>query len=230
MSETKQTTPAGELSLYAILLGCKPKGRNVEQHDVMFGVASNLDDLSDAIKNFWYKPVISELIAAVEKVSPGVHTTELEKNLLHSLSRRDKVHIDAWTRVSNVDGYKIVIREKRVEPTANDGQKLYFINLGGYKDKEFEEFHKKLFVVATAVSEALGKIMNHDFMKEYSPEALGLAGSAHLDDQYKIDFEADDIVCVSEAIGDDYVLELQPQETNAENELVVGYTHINYPE
>jgi hypothetical protein len=227
MSGTNTNT--GGLSLYAILLGCKPKGRNVEQHDVMFGVGKSVDDLSDDIKGFWYKPIISELSAAVKKSAPQLEVETLEKNLLTTLSRRDKVHIDAWVQVQHIDGYNVTIRPKAAVAGTGE-EKLYFINLGGYKENEFEEFHKKLFVVATAVSEALGKIMNHDFMKEYSPENLGLAGSAHLDDQYKIDFEADDIVCVSDAIGDEFALTLEKVETPQENKMVVGYTHINYPE
>jgi hypothetical protein len=218
-----------EPALFSILLGCKPKGRNVEQHDVFFGVANQLDDLSDTIKEFWYKTIIDELGEAVKKVSPDVDVSSLNKELLKSLSRRDKVHIDAWSKIQYVDGYKVKVQPKSA-PGPESGQKLYFINLGGYKENEFEEFHKKLFVVATAVSDALGKIMNHDFMKEYSPENLGLAGSAHLDDQYKIDFEADDIVCVSEAIGDDYTLVLEKADAAQANELTVGYTHINYPD
>ncbi|MFI5151636.1 MAG: DUF1543 domain-containing protein [Bacteroidia bacterium] len=220
---------AEELSLYTILLGCKPKGRNVEQHDVFFGAAKNLEGLSDSIKMFWYKTVISELTGAVKKTAPSVDSTLLEKDLLSSLSRRDKVHIDAWIKVQYVDGYKINIRKKGSAKNANGDLKLYFINLGGYKENEFEEFHKKLFAVAPSVSEALGKVMKMDFMIEYSPQSLGLAGSAHLDDQFKIDFEADDIICVSETIGDEFEIELEAVSPHPENEMVVGYSHINYP-
>ena len=218
-----------ELALFSILLGCKPKGRNVEQHDVFFGVAKKLDDLSDDIKEFWYKTILDELGGAVKKHAPDMDGDALKKDLLTSLSRRDKVHIDAWTKVEYADGYKVIIQPKSVGLVDSE-QKLYFINLGGYKENEFEEYHKKLFVVATAVSEAIGKIINDDFMKTHSPENLGLAGSAHLDDQYKIDFEADDIVCISDAIGDDYLLTLEKVESHPANEMVVGYTHINYPD
>ena len=224
---TPSTINAEELSLYAILLGCKPHGRNVEQHDVLFGVAQSVDGLSDNIKSFWYQTLISDLATSLKKELPGADTSSIEKNLLTTFSRRDKVHIDAWMCVKYVDGYKVAIRPKAGQHGDN-GLKLYFINLGGYKENEFEEFHKKLFVVASAVSEALGKIMDHDFMKAYSPESLGLPGSAHLDDQYKIDFEADDIVCISESISNDYVLTLEQVEKHPENELIVGYTHITY--
>ncbi|OKS86876.1 hypothetical protein RG47T_2334 [Mucilaginibacter polytrichastri] len=36
-----------------ILLGCKPQGRHVEQHDFFFGIASSLNDLVQEIKDFW---------------------------------------------------------------------------------------------------------------------------------------------------------------------------------
>ena len=225
MSDKNQT----ELGLYTVLLGCTPKGRHIEQHDVLFGVARKLDDLSDTIKEFWYKPVLSEMSGAVKKMLPGIDIAILEKNLLATLSRRDKVHIDAWMRVDHVDGYKVTI-QKAAAQKSEDSLKLFFINLGGYREKEFEEYHKKLFMVAPKVSDVFERIMTLDFMKEYSPEELGIAGGAHLDDQYKIDMLADDIVCVSEAIGDDYMIGLERVDIHTENEMVVGYAHINYPE
>jgi hypothetical protein len=229
MNDTATKPQKGQLALFAILMGCKPKGRNVEQHDVFFGVANHLDDLSDDIKSFWYKTIIDELGEAVQKTASGIDTAALKDDLLKTLSKRDKVHIDAWTKVQYVYGYKVSVQPKLPAPVESE-QKLYFINLGGYKENEFEEYHKKLFVVATKVSEALEKIMTLDFMREYSPESLGIAGCAHLDDQYKIGFEADDVVCVSEAIGDNYTLVLEPVDSHPVDTLVVGYTHINYPD
>lgn len=85
-------------------------------------------------------------------------------------------------------------------------------------------------MVAPKVSDVFERIMTLDFMKEYSPEELGVAGGAHLDEQYKIDMLADDIVCVSEAIGEGYMIGLELIESHPDNEMIVGYTHINYPE
>ncbi|MEC5158311.1 DUF1543 domain-containing protein [Chryseobacterium sp. MP_3.2] len=41
------------MKLFYILLGAEPKNRNIEQHDVFFGIAENLKDLVPAMKNFW---------------------------------------------------------------------------------------------------------------------------------------------------------------------------------
>jgi hypothetical protein len=42
-----------DLKLFMLLLGCKPKGRHTEQHDVFFGVAASLHELVPEIKAFW---------------------------------------------------------------------------------------------------------------------------------------------------------------------------------
>lgn len=39
--------------LFMILLGCKPKGRHTEQHDVFFGIADSPKDLVPQLINFW---------------------------------------------------------------------------------------------------------------------------------------------------------------------------------
>lgn len=36
-----------------ILLGCKPKGRHTEQHDIFFGIADKVKDLVPPITDFW---------------------------------------------------------------------------------------------------------------------------------------------------------------------------------
>ncbi|MBW4890185.1 DUF1543 domain-containing protein [Mucilaginibacter sp. HMF5004] len=43
----------GELKLYMLLLGCRPPGRHVEQHDFFFGIAPSLKALIPDIKYFW---------------------------------------------------------------------------------------------------------------------------------------------------------------------------------
>ena len=42
-----------KLKLFYIILGATPKGRNIEQHDVFFGIAENLQELVPAMKEFW---------------------------------------------------------------------------------------------------------------------------------------------------------------------------------
>jgi hypothetical protein len=42
-----------DLKLYMVLVGCRPKGRYTEQHDVFFGIARCLKDLVPHINAFW---------------------------------------------------------------------------------------------------------------------------------------------------------------------------------
>ncbi|MEO3403377.1 DUF1543 domain-containing protein [Mucilaginibacter sp. CAU 1740] len=44
------------LKLFMLMLGCKPPGRHVEQHDVFFGIAPTLRDLIPQIEAFWPEP------------------------------------------------------------------------------------------------------------------------------------------------------------------------------
>lgn len=39
--------------LFMILLGATPKGRNIEQHDIFFGIAESIKDLLPEMKTFW---------------------------------------------------------------------------------------------------------------------------------------------------------------------------------
>jgi hypothetical protein len=42
-----------DLKLFMVLVGCKPKGRYTEQHDVFFGIDRSLKELIPAINTFW---------------------------------------------------------------------------------------------------------------------------------------------------------------------------------
>ena len=41
------------MKLFYVILGATPKGRNIEQHDVFFGIAKNFEDLIPEMKSFW---------------------------------------------------------------------------------------------------------------------------------------------------------------------------------
>lgn len=57
----------------------------------------------------------------------------------------ESLHLDAWGILNYADGYDIHISDK---PAANHGKKLFFVNLGGYDQRQFTELHKNVFVVA----------------------------------------------------------------------------------
>lgn len=41
------------MKLFYIILGATPKGRNIEQHDVFFGIAESLKELVPDMQDFW---------------------------------------------------------------------------------------------------------------------------------------------------------------------------------
>ncbi|MFD0778124.1 DUF1543 domain-containing protein [Flavobacterium myungsuense] len=42
-----------DMKLYMIMIGCRPKGRLTEQHDIFFGIGNSLSDLIPQMKSFW---------------------------------------------------------------------------------------------------------------------------------------------------------------------------------
>jgi len=79
--------------LYLIMLGCTPKGRLTEQHDVFFGIGSSLADLIPNIKQFWPEA-------------------------------KGKIHIDAWQKVTFIDGFSIEIINRN--EIIKNKEKLFF--------------------------------------------------------------------------------------------------------
>jgi hypothetical protein len=73
----------------------------------------------------------------------------------------DSLHLDCWGAVEQADGYDVDLSS---EPPAGSGDKLFFVNLGGYNPLEFTELHKNVLIVApdekTAKAKAKSQI-NH---------------------------------------------------------------------
>jgi len=137
-----------------VLLGCTPKGRFTEQHDVFFGIGTSLHSLKKDISAFW----------------PEVG---------------DDIHIDAWREVNYVDGFRISVVHKSEPGTGAENIKLFFINLGGYRHNEFEEFHYKMIVAAPDKGSAIRESKKTVFYKH-----VGIKGAeSHVDDKYGIDVD-----------------------------------------
>ena len=128
------------------------------------------------------------------------------------------LHIDAWRSVRQVGDYKV-----RVVPRAAAVQqklRLFFVNLGGYKPGEFEEFHYKTIVAADSRAGAIAAARRTAFYRH-----TGFKGAeSHVDDKYGID--VDDIAEVSEIlpveIRESYALLLEPG-SGPEDVLHLGY-------
>lgn len=178
-----------EYKLFMLLLGCRPTGRNTEQHDIYFGIAKSLKDLIPEIKSFWK--------------SSG------------------NIHIDAWRIINNVDGYQINITAKT--PNDREENKLFFINLGGYKENEFEEFHYKILSVSKNKSEAIAAAKKTTFFKH---TGFGKLAVSHIDDKFGVDvddiFEIKDILTASDKIN--FSVSIVKSETSLPEDILnMGY-------
>jgi len=97
-----------------------------------------------------------------------------------------KIHVDAWREVTRQDGYWISVIPKK-SADQKDALKLFFINLGGYKPNEFEEFHYKMIIVAKSMDEAIRSAKTSAFFLHHpGPSKNALP---HVDDKYGIDVD-----------------------------------------
>ena len=56
----------------------------------------------------------------------------------------DSLHLDCWGAVEQADGFDITLT---TDAPGNGGDKLFFVNLGGYDPAEFSELHKNILLV-----------------------------------------------------------------------------------
>lgn len=156
------------VKLFMVLIGCKPIGRHTEQHDIFFGIGVSLQSLVPEINKFWPEAA-------------------------------NQWHIDAWREVNSVHGFSIHIEERSHLAKAHQTDEvnhLFFINLGGYKEHEFEEFHFKFLCVANNLEQAKVSAKKIGFYK-----STGFKGAtSHIDDRYGIDI--DDAFQIEDLLSD----------------------------
>lgn len=130
------------------------------------------------------------------------------------------MHVDGWREVTQVDGFQVQILPKQAQNNAQLHQ-LYFINLGGYKKNEFEEFHYKMLVASSNKADAIHKAKETAFFKHTHFDAA----KAHIDDKYGIDI--DDVYEIEDVLTNNakekFTILLTPATFSVEDELHLGY-------
>ena len=132
-------------------------------------------------------------------------------------------HLDAWREVTQVGDYKVNVVPKKVS-SENFAPYIFFINLGGYKPGEFEEFHYKMLVSGKDSAEAIQLGKQTAFYKH-----TGFKGAtSHIDDKYGID--TDDIFKVEDILDssykEKYSLEVSLNADAPEDKMNLGYIPI----
>lgn len=184
------------MKLFMLLLGATPPGRHTEQHDIFFGIADSLKDLIPDITKAWPEA-------------------------------KNKIHIDAWREVNHVDGYEVKVFDKTLSGVMPSDQlaKLFFINLGGYKENEFDEFHYKMLIAAENKSVAIQCAKKSAFYKH-----TGFKGAnSHIDDKYGVD--VDDVYQIEDILPkylkEKYALQIAPVDNSVEDPMNLGYFRLD---
>lgn len=133
-----------------------------------------------------------------------------------------QIHIDAWREVTSVDGFHVEVIERQPISSQNN---LFFINLGGYREGEFEEYHYKILAVADSMASASKIAKSTAFYKH-----CGFKGAeSHIDDKYGID--VDDIYRVSDILSSNdkqrFSLRFTKMDETVEDKLHIGYVKID---
>lgn len=170
------------------MLGGKPAGRSVEQHDVFFAAGKSITECAPKIKKYWDIP---------------------------------GVHVDTYMEVGQVDGFDVSVN---ANPTEIVSEKLFFINCGGYKQNDLEEYHKKLLIAANTLDEAKKYAKQNKFFSEGLKDQKAIS---HIDDKMNLrGFDIDDVLVVNDQISPNFHIILTPRaEAKFENNniIITGY-------
>jgi hypothetical protein len=130
------------------------------------------------------------------------------------------LHIDGWREVHQVDGFEVKIKDRSANK-AEQFHQLFFINLGGYKENEFDEFHYKLLVAAADKAEAVKRSKSTAFYKHTQFDGA----KSHIDDKYGVD--VDDLYQIEEVLSESaknqFSIVLIPSTDVREDQLHLGY-------
>jgi len=133
---------------------------------------------------------------------------------------KGNIHVDAFREVTFVNGYSIKIIPKKENKKDSSKDKLFFLNLGGYKENEFDEFHYKVLAVTETCGNAIQLAKQTAFYNHF-----GFKGAtSHLDDKYGVDI--DDVYNVNDILSpffkERYSLKITKEE-GTEDILQIGY-------
>ena len=136
-----------------------------------------------------------------------------------------KIHVDAWREVTALDGHSIDIIKTDLKTQEANRHKIFFLNLGGYKAHEFEEYHYKMLCVAPDKGMAVQLAKQTAFYKH-----TGFSGAeSHIDDKYGVD--VDDVYQIEDILPRDvkqkYSIVVSPVWAGHNDELHLGYFQLH---
>ena len=186
------------------LIGCKPDGRHIEQHDIFFGIAADPAALISQMETFW------------------PDGGKLHLDAWRKVTRVGTVAVTVLPRSAGNGA----TGQPPEQSAISSARHLFFINMGGYQPEVFEEYHHKLLSVQADRSGAITAAKQSDFYKQ--------ATQSHIDDQYGVDiddlYNVEDIL--PEALKQHYYLGFTDIRTDQldsypEDKWIIGYTKLS---
>ncbi len=144
----------------------------------------------------------------------------------------NKWHIDSYRAITKVGNHTVKLIESDNQAANDNVLKLFFINLGGYQQGSFEEFHHKLLIVAATQAEAIKQAKQSEFYQQftYKDKDTPFNAASHIDDKFEVDI--DDIYNVNDLVSNIQIL-IEPRIHNShelanadEDKEYVGYLSI----
>jgi len=186
--------------LFMVLLGSKAPGRNVEQHDYFFGIATSIKELVPQMKAFWPEAGASLHIDGWREVNK---VGEFEIRVIGQPHTGD-------------------VSETMSEVPS---RKLFFINLGGYQTNKLEEQHYVVLTVKEDRSLAVKEAKTTAFFKTNFTKGA----NSHIDEKYGIDvddiYNIEEILDPN--LKEKYHIEIVPNGGLAEDPIHLGYFRLN---
>lgn len=137
------------------------------------------------------------------------------------------LHIDGWREVTCVDDHRVQVLHKGIVEI-EQGERLFFINLGGYQTGKLEEQHYTLLTVQQDRKSAVKTSVGTNFFKQQSIAAVKSA-AAHIDEKYGID--VDEIYRIEDLLPDvikeKYSIILEPADARQPDEIHLGYLKLD---
>lgn len=134
---------------------------------------------------------------------------------------KNKWHIDSYRAISRVNNYAIKLVEANEQVERHSDLKLFFINLGGYQQGSFEEFHYKLLVVTANQADAIKQAKQSEFYKQFTfkDKDPPFNAASHINDKFEVDI--DDIYNVNDLLSNVQLL-IEPIVEIGENNIEIG--------
>jgi hypothetical protein len=127
---------------------------------------------------------------------------------------RGKWHVDSWREVTAVDGFRVEIGTEDAPAAAT---RLYFVNLGGYRPGDFEEYHYKMLAASPDMAGAVKRSKATAFYRH-----MGFNGAeSHVDDKFGVD--VDDLHLVEDLLPEKFSIRLYPDPELPDDALHIGY-------